>query len=162
MLERPHKIALVLLVLLVPAAAIAGGRQPVAGRRIVADFPPGKEPAYEPGAKVRYDVTVQIRQDKNVIKFRFLDQLHAHVVNDSVFKCYTAFVFSGNLPCRVKKKAVGIFHYIRLVDCGYLFSSVFNGVIKGKLNDPFRSARRYGLYADSRIIRDGFLGQFRG
>ena len=36
--------------------------------------------------KIADNVTIEIRKNYDIVKFRFLDQLHTHVVNDPVFE----------------------------------------------------------------------------
>ena len=69
------------------------------------DVRPGRHPQSpdQPGAQIAQDVAVQIGAEQHVVQFGFLDQLHAHVVDDPVLE-FDVGIPPGHLAARLPRK----------------------------------------------------------
>ena len=109
------------------------------------------EPADHPGAEVRDDVAVQVRQDEHVVLLRPLHELHAHVVDDAVVELDVV-VLLGDLACDAQIEPVRELHDVRLVDGRDLAAAVAACVVERELDDPAGAAHRDRLDRDAGVI----------
>lgn len=118
------------------------------------------ETADESGAEVAEDIAIEVGHDKHVILFRFLDELHAHVVDESfhiedfaavefcgIGSCggrdsggeFGPFVFGavgiGDSASDIVPKAIGELHDVGFGDGRYRTAAVVNGIFEGVIGD---------------------------
>ncbi len=105
------------------------------------------EPADHPRAQVGDDVAVQVREHEHVVFLRPLDELHAHVVHDTVVEL-DARVLLGDLAGHAQEEPVGELHDVRLVHGRHLAAAVAPRVVDRELDDPARAADRDRLDRD--------------
>jgi len=115
--------------------------------------------ADQTGAEVGEDVAVKIGQAEDIVKLRFLDQLHAHVIDQPFFVLDLPFILLGDFARGGKEQAVGKLHDISLADRGHFFPAVLHRVFKSVFNDPLRAADRDRLDRDAGIRFDFLFTQ---
>ena len=90
---------------------------------------------HQTGTKVADNITVKVRQHNHIIKLRFLNKLHAHIVNDAVLE-FNVGIFLCHASADIKPKPVTELHNIGLVNAGYFSPSHLLGILKGKMKNP--------------------------
>ena len=89
--------------------------------------------ADETRAKVAQDIAVKIRERDDIVKFRLLDELHAHVV-DNAFVKFDLREILRDVARGFEPQAVGEFHDIRFVNDGDLPTIVFTRIVERRAN----------------------------
>ncbi len=117
------------------------------------------QPADKPGAKIRDNITIEVRQNKHIIKLGLLYELHAHIVHDAVFELNLGIFFS-HFARHFKEKTVREFHDIGLVNGRHFLAFVLTRVVKGKFHDSFGAGHGDRFDADAGILTDLVFGKF--
>ncbi len=102
---------------------------------------PGRhsQATHETGAEIADNISVEVGQNENIVQFRLLNQLHAHVVDDSFFKLDVRIIL-GHFRRGRQVQSVGVLHDVGFVDgCDFL-AAVRTSVIEGATHNAFRSA----------------------
>ena len=122
-------------------------------------FAPGATPEAtdEARTQVADDVAVQVREDEDVVQVRLLDELHAHVVDDTVLELDPARVARGNRLARLEEQPVGQLHDVGLVHGGDLSPAVGDRVLEGEAGDPLRRGASDDLDALGGVLADHVL-----
>src|SRR5204862_3056768 len=79
--------------------------------------------ADHPGAEIREDVAVEVRQYEDVVFLGPLHELHAHVVDDAIVETDVG-ILRGYLARNAQPEPVGELHDVRLVHRGDLPAAV--------------------------------------
>jgi hypothetical protein len=108
------------------------------------------EPADQPGADVRDDVPVEVRQHEHVVLLGALHELHRHVVHDPVVELDVR-VLRGDGAGGVEEEAVRVLHDVRLVHRRELAAAVLADVVEGELDHPPRAGDRDRLDRDAGV-----------
>ena len=111
-------------------------------RDLVTEVGTGRQPetADQPGSQVRKDVPIEVRHHDDVVLPRVLDQLHRHVIHDSVIELDVRMLL-GDLLGDLQEEPIGELHDVGFVHGSHLAPSMAAGVIEGKVDDS--RARRY-------------------
>src|ERR1700730_4644368 len=89
-------------------------------------------------AQVAQNVSVQVLRQQYVVLVRIHHQLHAGVVYDVLVVLHLRKALA-NLAAAAQKQPVRELHDVRLVDRMDLLSSMFAGIVEGKLGNPRRT-----------------------
>ena len=86
-------------------------------RTRISDIGPGCYPqtADEPRTEIGNNIPVQIWQNQNIVQFRLLHQLHAHIINNHILKTY--FSLYSSATSRADRKNKPSLNFIMLALC---------------------------------------------
>ena len=112
-------------------------------RVLFAEVRPGdhSETTHEAGRKIRHDVSVQVREQKYVERFRPHHKLHRRVVDDQL-AVFDLREILRHLAATAQEESVRELHDVRLVHRRDFLAPQLARILEGRLRDPQRGSSR--------------------